>query len=206
MSTADPNSESPPDLVRVQVIETVEQANARGPMTAKEFEIFSADNDRCELLQGKVRIMSPAGFRHGRVTWRIAKLLGEHVEKHDLGVLVAAETGFLIRRDPDTVRAADIAFVSAASLSRIGDQAGFADVPPDMVIEVKSPADRESAITEKTQDWLSAGTRCVINVDPETRTVHVDLANGVSRRLSDEQELSVDVVCSWTPKVAEFFV
>jgi Uma2 family endonuclease len=149
--------------------------------------------------------MSPAGFRHGRVTWRIAKLLGEHVEENDIGVLVAAETGFLIRRDPDTVRAADIAFVSAATLLRIGDHAGFAEVPPDMVIEVKSPSDRESAIIEKTQDWLAAGTRCVINVDPETRSVRVDFADGVSQRLSDQQELSVDVVPGWKPKVAELF-
>ncbi len=205
MSTTDPNSESPPDLVRVQVIETVEQVNARGPMTAKEFEVFSADNDRCELLAGKVKIMSPAGFRHGRVTWRIAKLLGEYVEKHDLGVLVAAETGFLIRRDPDTVRAADIAFVSTAALLRIGDYAGFAEVSPDLVIEVKSRSDRESAIIDKTQDWFAAGTSCAINVDPETRSVRVDRADGVSQRLNEEQELSVDVVPGWKPKVAELF-
>jgi hypothetical protein len=38
--------------------------------------------------------------------------LGAFVLDHDLGEILAAETGFLLARDPDTVRAADVAFVS----------------------------------------------------------------------------------------------
>ena len=112
MSTTEPNSPRTEHLVRVQVRQTVEQVNAQGPMTAEAFEVFATDNGRCELIDGKVAMMSPAGFRHGRVAWRIGQLLGNHVNAHKLGTLVAAETGFLIRRNPDTVGAADVAFLS----------------------------------------------------------------------------------------------
>ena len=51
MSTAHPDSHSPDRMVKVQVLQTVDQINARGPMTAEEFEVFAAANGRCEQLK-----------------------------------------------------------------------------------------------------------------------------------------------------------
>ncbi len=72
MSTAHPDSHSPNRMVKVQVLQTVDEINARGPMTAKEFEVFAAANGRCELIEGKVSMMSPAGSQHGFVANEIA--------------------------------------------------------------------------------------------------------------------------------------
>jgi Uma2 family endonuclease len=207
MSTAEPDHSRPDQRVRVQVTVTVQQLNARGPMTAEAFEIFAADNGRCELLQGRVRMMSPAGFLHGRVTWRIGQILGNHVEQNGLGVVVAAETGFLLSRDPDTVRAADVAFLSSAAMQTVGDETGFVEIAPDLVVEVRSPSAREGEIVEKTEQWLAAGTRVVINADPKSRSVTVHCVDRPAEKFAESQILSGgEVLPDWTPNVSDLFL
>jgi len=81
------------------------------PMTADELLAMPHDGYRYELVKGVLKRMSPAGDEHGRVGMELAIPLGAHVKKNKLGKLYLAETGFLIKTDPDTVRAPDIAFV-----------------------------------------------------------------------------------------------
>ncbi len=207
MSTADPNPPRTDRLVRVQVCETVAEVNARGSMTAEAFEVFAADNGRCELLQGKVRMMNPAGFGHGYVVNEIAFLLTSHVRQHFLGEVVAAETGFILSRSPDTVRAADVAFVAK---DRLPDQfrrtGGFGTVIPDLVVEVRSPSDRTAEIEDKTKSWIEAGVRCVVNVDPVKQHVTVDDSRGAFREFKDGDEIDFDeVVPGWKPVARSFF-
>ena len=84
----------------------------------------------------------------------------------------AAETGFLLTRDPDTVRAPDVAFVARERAVGIDDDLGFVTVVPDLVGGIVSPRDSFSDVEEKVLAWLTAGTRLVIVVDPKTRTLH----------------------------------
>jgi Uma2 family endonuclease len=86
--------------------------------------------------------------------------------------LTAAETGFQIARDPDTVRAPDVGFV--LSEREPGEPVkGYFPGPPDLAVEVLSPDDRASEVLAKVRDWLAAGCRRVWVVDPRTRTVSV---------------------------------
>jgi Uma2 family endonuclease len=115
-------------------------------------------------------LMSPAGFEHGYIALALGRILANFVSEHDLGRVLGAETGFQIARDPDTVRAPDVAFVRAervpAALPR-----GFFEGAPDLAVEVLSPGDRASEVNAKVQDWLDAGCRLVWVADPQTRTV-----------------------------------
>lgn len=142
-------------------------------MTMEQFAELSLDAGRSELVNGEFKMMSPAGGRHGRVAMNCGRLLANHVDQHNLGVVYAAETGFILTRDPDTVRAPDMAFVSAARVAMIRDESAFIPFAPDLAIEVISPNDAFSSVEEKAFSWLGAGTRMVLLVDPANETVHV---------------------------------
>jgi len=132
----------------------------------------ASDLGRCELIQGELVMMSPAGFRHGHVAAKLAQLLMNFVESRSLGAVTGSETGFQIARDPDTVRAPDVAFVRADRLPPI-EPRGFFPGAPDLAVEVLSPSDRASEVNAKVRDWLETGARRVWVVDPENQTVAV---------------------------------
>ena len=115
--------------------------------------------------------MTPAGHDHGGIAGAIFGELYMWTRKHRLGKLYAAETGFVIGRAPDTLRAPDVAFVAAERVPASG--AGFFEGHPDLAVEVVSPGDRESDIDEKVQMWLDAGTQEVWVAWPRTRSMTV---------------------------------
>ena len=115
--------------------------------------------------------MAPAGARHGNVAIQIGILLGTYVRQNRLGEAFAAETGFVLRRNPDTVRAPDFAFVSNDRLPPGDMPTGFLELAPDLAVEVVSPGDTASEVREKVLGWLFAGSRLVWAVDPGERTL-----------------------------------
>ena len=115
--------------------------------------------------------MTPAGYDHGRIAGNIFGLMWTHVRREKLGVVFAAETGFVLQRDPDTVRAPDVSFVRSARAR--ASEPGFFPGPPDLAVEVVSPQDRVQEVEDKVQAWLDAGTSIVWVVWPTTRSVSV---------------------------------
>jgi Uma2 family endonuclease len=206
MSTAQPNSPQSSQLVRAQVLETVEEVNARGPMTAEAFEIFAADNGRCELIEGKVNMMSPAGSEHGYIANEIAFLLTLYVREHKLGRVYAAETGFILTGSPNTVRAPDVAYISKARLPEGRESRGFGKTIPDLVVEVISPSDRKNEFEEKTRAWLNAGVHCVLNVHPKERIATVHRPQHDAEEFQTDEVIDLgDIVDGWKPPVRSFF-
>jgi Uma2 family endonuclease len=139
-------------------------------MTTAEQLLQAPGLGRCELIRGTLQMMSPAGFRHGRIVSTINRLLATFVVARQLGVVTGAETGFQIAHDPDTVRAPDVAFVRAEQIPAT-EPVGFFQDAPDLAVEVLSPNDRAGEVTSKVHQWLSAGCSAVWVVDPDSRTV-----------------------------------
>ena len=137
--------------------------------TAEQLLAMPADGWRYELVQGELRRLAPAGHEHGRVALNLAWRLGQYARTHRLGTVYAAETGFLIGRDPDTVRAPDIAFIGRARAVR-----GYFPGAPDLAVEVVSTSDTFSDVEEKVFQWLDAGSIAVVVVDPRQRRVTVN--------------------------------
>lgn len=174
--------------------------------TAADLERLPNDGFRYELVDGEVRKMTPASNEHGKIAMRVAWRLAQHVETHGLGSVYAAETGFRLASDPDTVRAPDVAFVSQARLDAVGTVAGYWPGAPDLAVEVVSPGDRYAEVAEKVAAWLAAGTQMVVVVEPPQRTVVVHRADGVTRTLREGDVLEGGaVVPGWRVPVAELF-
>ena len=142
-------------------------------LTAEEFAALPREGLRTELVRGEVRAMAPAFDDHGEVAMMIGILIGQHVLAHGLGRLYAAETGFLIARDPDTVRAPDLAFIRQERVPPRLGAPGWVREVPDLVAEVVSSGDRVAEIAEKAQMWLDAGVRVVLVVWPARRVIEV---------------------------------
>ena len=169
-------------------------------MTADELLQLPGEGSRYELVRGELKKMSPSGARHGRVAAQIIGSLMLHVKRNKLGAVYAADAGFRIARNPDTVRAPDAAFVRA---ERVIDTPGFFEGPPDAVFEVVSPSDSYTEVDEKTVEWLRAGARVVVIVDPRTRNINVHRPDGAMHS-TDGIEIA-DVIPGWTMSSTEVF-
>jgi Uma2 family endonuclease len=157
------------------------------PVSVEEFWHLAHQLSRAELVAGRVVELTPPGLRHGVVAAAVVDALRGQVTRRGLGV-VATETGFILSRDPATVRAPDVAVVLQG---RLGDQVAVRFFPgaPDLAVEVLSPDDRPGEIAAKVADYLQAGTAAVWIVDPEAETVTVH-TRGVALRYGPEEEVS----------------
>jgi Uma2 family endonuclease len=140
-------------------------------MTAEDLLALGSDFHG-ELVRGRLVEMAPASWKHGQIGLRVGVLLGTFVQQNKLGIVVAAETGFILARDPDVVRAPDAAFISAARVAA-ADEHGFFTGPPDLAVEVLSPSDKVFDVDEKIADFLTAGCRAVWIINPKQESLTV---------------------------------
>ena len=146
-------------------------------MTAEELLRLNLSNKRTELVRGVLVVREPTGYQHGDVAALLLVAIANHVDANGLGRVFAAETGFTLTRNPDTVRAPDVAFISTARLPDPPPR-GFAELAPDLAVEVLSPDDRPGEVLAKVGDWLNAGARAVWVVDPSRVLARVYRVDG----------------------------
>ncbi len=171
-------------------------------------QLFRAPDggNRLELVRGVLNVMSPAGSEHGWIAARILTRMANHVEASGLGRVYAAETGFLIEVNPDTVRAPDAAFVSHERLETVPPSSSYLQVAPDLVVEVVSPDDTSTQVEAKAEQWLEAGSRIVLVADPVNQTLRVYKSKAQIEVLHSGEELSCGDVCGgWKISVDEIF-
>jgi len=193
-------------VVTATIPDKVEAATASTSVTADELLHLPAIGHRYELVKGELIEMSAASPRHGRIAMRFGALIEQYVRQKNLGTVYAAETGFKLQENPDTVRAADAAFIAQSRIPPEGEPEGFWAIAPDLVVEVVSPSDSAQMIQSKVTDWLTAGCRLVWIVYPDNQTVTE------YRSLTEAQVLTAagsltggDVLPDFTCPVQELF-
>ncbi|HEY3081237.1 MAG TPA: Uma2 family endonuclease [Chloroflexota bacterium] len=158
-------------------------------LTAEELLAMPDDGMRHELIKGELRTMSPPGGEHGDLAMTIGTHVHNFVRPRRSGRVFAAETGFLFRRHPDTVRAPDVAFIRAERIPPGGVPKGYIPVAPDLVVEVVSPGDTAAEVQEKVEEWLGFGVRAVWVVYPTGPRLQLHLPDGTSRMHGPEDEV-----------------
>jgi Uma2 family endonuclease len=167
-------------------------------MKASPTESYTADHlldlpyapYRTDLVAGHLIREPLAGYQHGLVAGRLFAALAAHAGRHRLGRVFAAETGFLLRRNPDTVRGPDVAFVTEERFVAQPPEHAFFDGAPDLAVEVLSPGNRRGEVEAKVLDYLRCGSRQVWVVRQRQRSVTVHRPRAVPRILRDGDRLS----------------
>lgn len=121
------------------------------------------DGRKYELVDGEVQV-SPAGYSHGLVIIRLIGRLWGYVAERSLGDVLDSSTGF--RLPTGNVRSPDLSFVAAGRVPGEPPQ-GFADLAPDLAVEVLSPTDDPRQVMDKVGEYLRAGVRLVWIIDPQ---------------------------------------
>jgi Uma2 family endonuclease len=171
--------------------------------TEQDLRLMPEDGRKYELVDGVICV-SPAGFRHGELCVRIVVRLGSFVEANGLGTVLDSSTGF--KMPSGNVRSPDVSFVAEGRIGRDRGLEGYADVVPDLAVEVLSPDDRARYLMDKVGEYLQAGVRLVWVIDPVQRRA------AVYRSLTDVQELGAgdfldgdDVVPGFRCPLTEIF-
>jgi len=159
-----------------------------------------------ELVAGRLVPMSPTGFEHGNYERIISEHLSAFVKSRKLGKVAVGEVGIYTRRNPDTTRAADVVYISQGRLAQRKSKRGYLDVAPELVVEVLSPDDAWSDVTQKLREYFAAGVALVWVTDPASRAVYA------YRSLTDVREFSGadtltgdDVLPGFSVSVDKFF-
>ncbi len=175
-------------------------------LSAEDLAHLPLSDIRAELVRGDLIREPPAGFGHGVHVSRIGFYLQAWVEEQGAGVVCGAETGFVLFRSPDTVRAPDAAFVARERVAQVTDRERYFEGAPDLAVEVVSPGDPAPQVDAKVRDYLDAGSRQVWIVRPREQMVTVHRPGAAPLDLGADDDLEGgDVLPGFSLPVARIF-
>jgi Uma2 family endonuclease len=175
-------------------------------LTAEQFAERPDPGYPEELVKGKIVAMPVPKPRHGEICGNSVFIFGAHFRDRELGRVVCNDSGVITERGPDTVRGADVSFYSFASVPKGPFPEGYLDTPPELIVEVLSPSDSWPKALAKVAEYLSAGTVVVVVLDDKHRVAHVYRADGTTRVLAADEELTIpDLLGDFHVRVGRFF-
>ena len=140
----------------------------KGEWTEADYFALPDTNRFVELSEGELVMPPHPTHTHQLIVLELATAMRAFVQQKDLGIVQIAPLP--VRLWPGKIREPDILFVAGEHADRIGEQVYG---PPDLVVEVLSPATQRTDRQEKTTEYARAGVREYWMVDPEARTIEV---------------------------------
>lgn len=177
-------------------------------LTAADLWKLGTGDLRRELVDGEIIEMTPAGGTHGWLMLELGSRLRAHAGTHGGGVVIVGDVGFVLGlpRDPERVRAPDVAVMACSRLPGGQLPQGFIQGAPDIAVEILSPNDDPVEVQQKVRDYLEAGSRLVWVVAPRPRTVTVYRPDGSARLVREPGALEgEDVLPGFALPLAELF-
>ncbi|HEX5164807.1 MAG TPA: Uma2 family endonuclease [Thermomicrobiales bacterium] len=176
-------------------------------MTAEEFWTMpEVPGKQYELVNGELVEMPTASHYHNLIVFLIGKLVDAFASQHDLGYTFVDGVSFVLRRNPDDVRGPDVSFVATARVTSRDMLLKPWEGAPDLAVEIISPSDRATDIDEKIKAYLSAGTRLIWVVWPDTQSVTTyELGGAITDLRSTDTLGGGDVLPGFAVSVATLF-
>lgn len=161
---------------------------------------------RCELLKGEQVPVSPTSLQHGEIVIHLGSMLLAYLRERPLPFKCVTEVGFVLERNPDTLRAPDLALVSIERAPTGVDATKFVQGHPDLAIEIVSSRDAIKELETKSNDYLRAGCRMVWIIDGLLKTVTVKrAATDINLFVRDDLLEVDDVLPGFNRRVADLF-
>lgn len=169
-------------------------------------ELFESGNtETLELVKGRLVHMPPTGYLHGLIEVKFSRILSLYVEKNKMGHVMGGEVGIYIQRNPDTVRAADVLYISKQRLSQCRTKS-YLDVAPELVAEILSPGDRWYDINDKIDEYFSIGVKSVWIIAPKREQVTIYHSPTKAVRYSANEKISdKDILPGFEINVSDLF-
>ncbi len=175
-------------------------------LTADDLLRLHSEGVKGELIMGVLHKKVSSGLEHGQIVLNLGSPLHQFVRAGRLGRVFGSDTGIQLEHDPDTVREPDVAFISAERMPLDVRERRYAQVVPDLVVEIVSPNDRPVPVFDKAQMWLRHGVRLVWLTDPEARTITALPQSGPTRTFTEADTLDGgDVLPGFTCAVRDIF-
>ncbi|HBE21845.1 MAG TPA: hypothetical protein DEG17_15905 [Cyanobacteria bacterium UBA11149] len=157
-----------------------------------------------ELVDGNIIVMGPSDYTSDEIGTRLCTFLNIWIMPRKLGRVTGAAAGFRLPNENKDLRAPDVSFVSAERLKY--SPRAFAEVVPDLMVEIKSKTDRIKPIQEKIQFFLSLGTQVGILIDPDLETLTIYRTTGEPTVLNNNDILTIpELFPGWELPVSELW-
>ena len=176
-------------------------------VTAEAFLRQYGDDKGVELVQGKIVRYPMPGAKHGEVLMEAGVIFHEFIKAKKLGRVLAGDAFIRTRRTPDSYRGADVCYLSYKQWPKNREiPIGAMEIPPELVIEVKSPSDRWAKVLSKISEYLEAGVCVVIVLDPETESASIHRQDELHQLCHNGDVLTLpDVLPGFSVPVKKFF-
>jgi Uma2 family endonuclease len=152
-------------------------------MTAQELAELPDDGYRYELIRGELIRMPPPRGDHGFRQARWAQLFLNYADV--AGGAVTGESGYRLEIDPDTVLAPDVAYIRPGRPIAEAFRETYPALAPDVAVEIDSPSNRPGERRKKVRAYHERGTRLVIFVNSERRTLTLEHVDGRTQVLGE---------------------
>jgi Uma2 family endonuclease len=165
------------------------------------------DRPMPELIGGQLVERDPMGRRSDAVAARFLRLIGNLVDRDQLGLINGAQGSYQIfPDDPKKVRIPDVSFTRRERLPEGQVEEGHGKIAPDLVVEVVSPNDLTVDLFARIRDFLNAGVPLIWVANPDTRDVLVLRSDGTGGLLKSSDVLDGgDVLPGFRCPVADLF-
>jgi Uma2 family endonuclease len=160
-------------------------------ITLEDFARLPRQGARHEIDAGELLTLPPPKSRHALIALTVLESLQQYLKQRDTHRALP-EAGFILSRDPLTIRQPDVSVISRERIRATSADSYF-EGAPELAVEIVSPSDSAEDLDSKIRQYLESGAEQVWIIYPKTRTVHVFSPGAAPRIVTEDQTLDYGV-------------